>query len=285
MLIPEAKLIFRLIVTVVLALTTTGAFAEFESEFPRADGKRVPVKIYQGSSDPCPPILVISHSFGGSKNAHSNIAEAAENAGFRVIVMEHAESGREVLRAIVEGAVSRQDFLDAIGSQERHQARFLDLDAIWDKVTRLCDPPFTALVGHSMGAQTTMMEAGTVARIGRFGADRFDAYVALSPQGVGTQFEENAWRNVSKPVLMITGTKDNSEDGAYENRLTAFEGLPPGSKRIVVIDNATSRDISGRGANSVRDLIPQVVMEFLDNVRNNKMGQPKLHTGVTVSDK
>ncbi|MBW8635764.1 hypothetical protein K1W69_01085 [Hoeflea sp. WL0058] len=277
---------FRLLVpAVVLAMTTTGAFAAFESEFPRADGKMVPVKIYQGSSDPCPPLLVISHSFGGSKNASSNIAEAADEAGFRVIVMEHTESGREAFREIVEGANSRQDFRDAIGSQERHQARFLDLDAIWDKVTRICIPPFSVLAGQSMGAQTTMMEAGAVATIGRFGADRFDAYVALSPQGVGTQFEEDAWRNVKKPVLMITGTRDNGEDGAYENRLTAFEGLPPGFKRIVVIDNATNRDISGHGANSVRDLIPQVVIEFLDNVRNNKMGQPKLHNGVTVSDK
>lgn len=283
--IPEVKPIVGLFLAVVLALTTTGAFAAFESEFPRADGESVPVKVYQSNSEPCPPIMVISHSIIGSMNSLSNIAEAAEQAGYRVIVMDHTESGMEVFREIAEGENPRGNFSEAVSSEDRHRKRFLDLDAVWKKATRSCEPPFTVLVGQSMGAQTTMMEAGAVARIGRFGADRFDAYVALSPQGVGTHFEENAWRNVNKPVLMITGTKDNGEDGAYENRLTAFEGLPPGSKRIVVIDNASSRDISGHGANSVRDLIPQVVMEFLDNVRNKKMGQPKLHTGVTVSDK
>ena len=283
--IPGAKPIVGLFVAVVLAMTTTGVFAAFESEFPRADGQSVPVKVYQSSSEPCPPIMVISHSIIGSMNSLSNIAEAAEQAGYRVIVMDHAESGMEVFREIAEGENPRGNFSQAINSEDRHRKRFLDLDAVWKRASSSCELPFTVLVGHSMGAQTTMMEAGAVARIGRMGADRFDAYVALSPQGVGSQFEENAWLNIKKPVLMITGTRDNGQDGSYENRLTAFEGLPPGSKRIVVIDEATDRDISGHGSGNVRNLIPEVVMEFLDNVRNDRMTQPKLHTGVTVSDK
>ena len=172
----------------VLLSATDGAYAEFDTTFLRADGQEVPVKIYQDVSDPCPPLMIISHGLGGSSTTLSNLAKAAEDDGYRVIVMEHRESDHERWVSLRQSDNPRETIIAYSDDPEVHRARFLDLDTTWDHATSMCKPPFTVLAGHSMGAQTTMMEAGAVARFGKLGKDRFDAYVALSPQGVGPRF-------------------------------------------------------------------------------------------------
>ena len=64
-----------------------------------------------------------------------------------------------------------------------------------------------------MGAVTVMLEAGAKNIIGvapsAAGLDRFDAYVALSPEGPGIIFSERAWHGIHKPLLVLTGTRIN----------------------------------------------------------------------------
>jgi hypothetical protein len=117
-----------------------------------------------------------------------------------------------------------------------------------------------------MGAITTMLEAGAVARFGRFGGDRFDGYVALSPQGIGSIFADGAWTRVSKPVLMITGTRDHGVDGDYRTRLTAFDGLPPGGKRLAIISGARHLELSGSAGSQSLGAIVGLIREFAAGV-------------------
>jgi hypothetical protein len=42
--------------------------------------------------------------------------------------------------------------------------------------------------------------------------------VALSPQGPGSIFPETAWRGIAKPVLLITGTRDQALEGGWQSR-------------------------------------------------------------------
>jgi pimeloyl-ACP methyl ester carboxylesterase len=113
-----------------------------------------------------------------------------------------------------------------------------------------------------MGAATAMIEAGATPRFGRMGANRFDAYVALSPQGVGYMFAAGAWGRVTKPVLMITGTRDQGADGDWRTRLSAFEGLPQGRKRLAVIPGATHLQLSG-GERQMGATLGALAGEFL----------------------
>jgi hypothetical protein len=50
-----------------------------------------------------------------------------------------------------------------------------------------------------------MLEAGAINMIAvaspPSGQDRFDAYVALSPEGPGIVFPDRAWRGIHKPML------------------------------------------------------------------------------------
>jgi len=165
--------------------------------------------------------------------------------GWRILALEHVESGPAALAGMTKAEVPGHYFRERAGDPHRHQARFADLDAAYREATRSCRPTPLLLVGHSMGATTAMLEAGAYAHFGRLGSDRFDAYVALSPRGAGMLFPADAWQNVDKPMLMVTGPKDASVEGDWTTRLSAFEGLPAGRKWLAIVPDASHVDMGG----------------------------------------
>jgi pimeloyl-ACP methyl ester carboxylesterase len=248
----------------------------------RADGGTTQVKLY-GPQTGCVKTMIVSHGLGGSSEGLSRLASAMAAEGWRVIVMNHKESGRGELRDALFSGDLRASLKDKASDPARHQARRLDLDATHEFARRNCRPPQFVLAGHSMGAMTTMIEAGARPRSGQTGANRFDAYIALSPQGIGYMFAEGAWRSISKPVLMITGTRDGGPDGDWRTRLTAFEGLPAGLKRLVVIPGASHADV---GANTERHgaTIAALTREFLAGAASGRL-DPSMVAGVEIRDK
>jgi dienelactone hydrolase len=251
----------------------------------RADGAAMPLRIYPArGAAACAPAMVISHGFGGSETTLSGLARTMAARGWRVLVMGHAESGRDQLRAAFQNGNGLAG-VDAIArARPLHVARFADLDAVYGEATRACRPPMLILAGHSMGAQTVMMEAGAVPLIGRMGQNRFDAYIALSPHGIGTAFGSGAWSDVSKPVLMITGTNDRIADGDYTARLSAFQGLSPGRKRLAVIPGAGHLQLGGIGSASVISSVNALAAEFAEQLARGRWATSSV-PGVTVTDK
>jgi alpha-beta hydrolase superfamily lysophospholipase len=265
-------------------MLTGAASAQSSLTLSRADGAQIPALNYAASGGAtCPPTLVLSHGLGGDERAQDDLAKAMAAQGWRVLAIAHKESGRAVLRQTM-----RQGGLAAIDvvARERplHVFRFADLDAAFAEVTRTCRPKPLILAGHSMGAQTTMMEAGATALIGSMGSNRFDAYVALSPQGIGNTFAAGAWSGVSRPVLMITGTRDRTPDSDYRTRLTAFEGLPAGRKRLAVIPGAGHLQIGGVGSASVDTMVNTLVLEFAEQIASGEWS-PSRTSGVTIEEK
>ena len=261
------------------------AAAQVAASAVRADGASVPLRVFSPEGGgPCPPTLIYSHGLGGSEKGPAELADALAKRGMRTIFMGHKESGWPQLRAALPGG--KAAVIAAAREPASHAARFADLAAALGEATRQCRPRFLALAGHSMGAQTAMMEAGAQARIDVTGQDRFDAYVALSPQGVGSAFAQGAWDRVRKPVLMVTGTRDTSETEDYSSRRAAFEGLPPGAKRLVVIPGAGHLQIGGfgPGAAAVQKHVAEAMAEFLGEAAAGHVGISRL-TGVETRDK
>jgi len=160
----------------------------------------------------CPPVLILSHGLGGSEEGLSDLAFATSQAGFDTWVMGHPASGKPLLKAVLE-ASNRQAALEAAVADpavnaERAETLSGTVDFVLGQAA--CTPPLMVMGGHSMGAQTVMIEAGARNNVGVEGADRFDAYVALSSQGVGGRFPADAWHGITKPLLMVTGTQDRS---------------------------------------------------------------------------
>ena len=74
---------------------------------------------------------------------------------------------------------------ELVNDPKAYNARLMDIAAALEWANSSCKAPFVALLGHSMGARTVEVEAGTKNNFGVKGLDRFDAYVALSPDGPG----------------------------------------------------------------------------------------------------
>lgn len=251
---------------------------------PRSDGETTEIRVWDGPSA-CGPLAVLSHGFGGNPNTLARIARMLQGEGFEVIALGHAQSGRAALQRVLRATDRRRALIEAAGNKDAHLARFLDLDAALVFAAARCTHPFKVLIGHSMGAQTTMMEAGAMSVIGRMGEDRFNAYVALSPQGIGLRYQQGAWRRVGKPVLMVTGTEDKGVDGSYLTRLSAFEGLPVGHKRLAVVAGGSHMNMGGRGAGAAPRLVLSIISDFLREIRTDNLSLPASTQAVTYRQK
>lgn len=267
---------------VALVLLSACGIAKADT-YTRADGARIDAKVLDARG--CAPLAIISHGLGGSLSGNAQLASALNRAGFRVVVPSHAESGPELLRQAVLSGRPRIGIATAATDPAAFRARMADLDAILTVENRRCAVPFRVLAGHSMGASTTLIEAGAISSARITGQDRFDAYIALSPQGEGDQFfQKGAFSRIRKPMLMITGTEDRGIYGGYETRLTAFEGLSPGRKRLAVIDGASHRDLGGNSRN-VAAMVGVISVEFLGQIRPGPWGEAGRRAGVLFAEK
>jgi predicted dienelactone hydrolase len=266
-------------ITTIMPKRSTGIFSFFviclfslpspasqEVFLPRSDSAETPVRLYGDWSKGCPSTLVLSHGLGGNNKGLAYLAEAMASDGFRVAVMEHRESSK---RLLFKTLLQKNNVADALLDKTPHQARMMDLDAAYAFATRDCKPSVLVLGGHSFGAATTLTEAGAINTLGIKGKNRFDAYIALSPQGQGQLFKTGAWAAITKPVLVVTGTRDTvSGQHDYRPRLDPYFGMPPGQKMLAVIDDAEHMDLGGRGKPEMASIVVEIVRHFIQRTQN-----------------
>jgi predicted dienelactone hydrolase len=267
-------------------LVTCPAPAQDVLALTRADGQTLRIKPYP-ARDGCRGIAILSHGAGGSEEGLAYLAQAMAEDGYLAVAIGHHESGRQALRQRVRGAGIRGGLTELVSDTVAYRGRLMDVAAARQWAAARCTGTESVLLGHSMGAATVMIEAGARNNFGVTGADAFDAYVALSPQGAGLMFPANAWSNLQKPVLSITGTRDTELGGSsWETRKEPFANMPPGCKWLAVIDRATHMDLGGRGLTPrVQPLAVQTVRAFLAGVRAGHCAQPPTARGIDVQTK
>ncbi len=204
--------------------------------------------------------------------------------------MGHKESGRAALTSDIRQEHGiKKGLRELVDDPKAYQARLMDIAAALKWANSACKAPYVALIGHSMGARTVMVEAGAKLKIDVNGAgqDRFDAYVALSPDGPDPMFPEKAWSGVTKPMLILTGTRDKSmQTGDYKSRTIPYDSLPAGCKWLGVIDGATHMNFAGVGfAGTTEKLTLLETKAFLNGLRGGKCGGPVTAVGITVKNK
>jgi dienelactone hydrolase len=201
--------------------------------------------------------------------------------------MGHKESGAAALRADMQHAGGLKGGVEELVlTPSAYNARLMDIAAALKWAAGTCKVPFVALLGHSMGARTVEVEAGARNKLGVKGLDRFDAYVALSADGPGPMFPENAWSGINKPMLILTGTRDGSLDGDWKSRTIPYDSLPAGCKWLGVINGATHLNFAGAGFSKATEKLTLLeATAFLDGVRGGKCGAPLQAEGITVKSK
>ncbi len=214
--------------------------------------------------------------------------------GFMAIVMGHHESGGPALRSDVFKYGMKRGVRKLVTNRQAEEARLLDVGAALDWAEGKCKPPYRVLLGHSMGSETVMLEAGARNMIGvsdpPAGQDRFDAYVALSPEGPGIVFPEHAWSGIRKPLLVLTGTRDQALEGGPQSRQIPWRELPGsdgGCQWMGVINGATHMNFAGIGFGSRRvdSRVTQTIAAFLDGARKAKCTLPPSIAGMTLQAK
>ncbi len=272
---------------ILFLLVASCAPAQQLVQAPREDGASTPLRVYTPSNDGCAPQALISPGAGGNENGYQYLAEGMQANGWRAIVIGHKESGGSALRSDMRDVGGVKKGLDELVNDPKpYNARLIDIAAALKWAANSCKAPFVALLGHSMGARTVMVEAGAKNNFGIKGPDRFDAYVALSPDGPGKMFPENAWSGIQKPVLMLTGTRDKSLDGDWKSRTIPYQSLPAGCKWLGVIEGASHLNFAGVGfAGSTEKLVLLETKAFLNSLRTGKCGTPVQADGITMHSK
>jgi predicted dienelactone hydrolase len=292
---------FRGTVIVLALLCPAAGRAQEAASWPRADGHQTPLRIYRpsgqkGQGAGCAPLAVISHGAGGSEEGYRYLASALARQGYVAVVMGHRESGMEAIRSSFRTHGLGQGVAALVADPQAETARLLDTGAALAWYDGQCKAPFRVLLGHSMGAQTVMLEAGARNKIGiaspPAGQHRFDAYVALSPEGPGLVFPDRAWTDIRFPVLVLTGTRDDTVrgGGGPEARQIPWQqmpGAPGGCQWLGVIDGASHMNFAGVGigAGKVEDLVVAVVQQFLAGARSGRCTLPSGLNGIRLQQK
>ena len=270
-----------------VAATLDSAFAEETLSLRRRDGLSFEIVVRAPADRACRGIAVVSPGAGGSAQGYGYLAEALASLGRLTVVIGHPESGRRALRDHARGQGLREGLADLITAPEAYEGRFMDIAAARQWASSRCSAPEAILVGHSMGAATVMIEAGARNRLGLRGSDGFDVYVALSPQGSGSISPADAWSDIRKPILLLTGTRDTELGGrSWETRTEPFAGLPPGCKWLGVIEGATHMHFAGNGmARRTEILTTRTIGAFLEARRRGACTAPPPTGGIEITAK
>jgi dienelactone hydrolase len=271
-----------------LAFLAAGAQAQQSESFTRSDGATVPALVYGTDKASCRGVAVISHGAGGSEKGIAYLARALSEDRWLAVAVGHKESGPSVLRKEIRSNGIRGGLLEMTTDRAAYEARFQDIGAALAWAKPRCAGRAAALVGHSMGAATAILEAGAKNKLGLSGRDRFDACVAMSPQGPGSIFPEDAWHAIRKPVLLLTGTRDRALEGPWETRKLAFDDLPAGCAWLGVVDGAEHMDFGGGrggGSRSVQSLTIAAVRTFLDSAAEGRCAALPAGEGIAYKHK
>ncbi len=231
---------------------------------------------------------ILSHGAGGSERGLRYMAEHLQSKGWLTVSVGHAESGRAVLlkqwRADA-GTDRRNGLAQLLTDTGAYHARFEDIQTALRWTKGRCKSGFTALLGHSMGAATTLLLAGAKNNIGLKHRIEFDAFVAMSAQGVGGLFPVNAWSTIKAPVYVLTGTEDHAHNGDWKSRLAVYQSLPPGCKWQGIIAGANHMAFGRGGNRSEQSLITDSVSAFLRAVQSNNCMFGFKRSGIQVQHK
>jgi len=270
-----------------IQLTSTAAIGRDLINLQRQDSKTGSAKVFMPTASECKGVAIISHGAGGSEKGYTYLGTAMSSFGYLAVVVGHQESGFQAVQELIGGKTLSDGLAKLITDPKAYQARFMDIAVAKDWAQGQCNSKVAVLIGHSMGAATVMMQAGALNKLNIAEVPKFTAYIAISPQGSGLIFPENAWNDINQPVLMLTGTQDKELGGlSWQTRTEPFNNMKSGCKWLGVIDGATHMNFAGRGiSKKTETLTSQVIREFLTGVQASDCKLLNQISGITISVK
>lgn len=233
----------------------TTKLTHFHYGFPP---RKVPLKLYIPKKTKGVTIF-LSHGLAGNREVGTYLATHWAGRGFVVIAMEHQGSNTAILKnvpakkrlAVAKRAANLENYLlrtqDVVASvnqalrwnKEKKHALFQKIDA-----------KKMGVGGHSFGALTSQAVTGqSYPWVGRkFRDKRLRAALLMSPGPPRHGSNKKAFRRVSVPWMLMTGTKDTTiiTKTSVAQRKAVYKPLPKGGKYLLVLKNANHMAFSDR---------------------------------------
>ncbi|MEM9065588.1 MAG: hypothetical protein AAGB51_08885 [Planctomycetota bacterium] len=227
-------------------------------------GKSLPIRCYLpvGVGVSKVPLVVVSPGTGATRTAFSGLASHLASHGVAVVVVTHDDAPERRQRR-PEHQRLHQEHLGAVRTSLDPFGRIADLSAVLDAgeslapvtttgrtTTSACGPypsidvENAVVLGHGDGARAAMIAVGAAMTTDlsdepvSFRDERFGAAILLSPPGaVRPEFDRTSWRDISSPMLVITGTDDfgSREGDTPASSCHPFEFGPSGNGNMLVI--------------------------------------------------
>lgn len=228
------------------------------------------VRVTHPEGDGPYPVIVFSHGLWGSRRGYTPLVTFWAAHGYVVLQPDHPDSR-------LLGATNRMEAFRKWSERPADITFLLDslagLEMLAPALRGKLDAKRIGVGGHSFGAHTSQLIGGATARAlgGKrrsFRDKRAKCVLLLSPQGRGGLLDEESWKTMITPALVLTGSEDGDPFGDPKKtpqwRLDPYELSPKGDKYKVWIDGAHHGfgGISGvgwRGAGPKDDEQVQVV--------------------------
>jgi len=202
------------------------------------------VATYPKSGGPY-PVIVFSHGMYGAGELVRPVAEYWAKHGYVVLAPTHDDSLKYASAQQIRSAL--QGNLDNLSSAPQ---RPRDINLLLDNTAELIrqapdlkgkmDLKRVGMSGHSFGAWTTQVVAGMSLGGRQVGDPRPQAFVVLSPSGLGGGITPSSLKSMRGPMLFVSGDNDRGrfqgEPGVY--RREAFRYSAEGDRYLVWIKDA-----------------------------------------------
>ena len=245
----------------------------------------VPVKLrwpdptqFSGPNPLLLPVVLFSHGLGGTTDGGEVWGRAWAEAGFVVVHLQHPGSDLAALRSVTTSFTDK-DALRNAASPAQLLARLRDVKFALGEIGRRKSAGHVAgnmagrarwqdvradrigMSGHSFGAHTTLGMAGQ--RYPGFDGmqePRLGSFIAFSPSLPEAGDAHEAFAQLTRPLLSITGTRDADVAGTGatpDRRMAVYTALPKGHKAHLVLNDADHMTFAGQTGRAV-EIVPRV---------------------------
>ena len=239
-------------------------FADLED--PERQNYKVPIKVHYPDGEGDFPLVIMSHGAGGGWDSHLYQSEHLASHGYVVFCLDHTSSDAQRVRYYMSSEGGGMLYIDAMNQVAKDADAMLgmpgdvtfaiDQAVIWNNtnpdLTGRIDTRKIGMMGHSYGGYTTLVIAGAqpirdnmvptqnppTGLVDGLSDPRVTFGFAMSPPPVGHFFNNESFKTINRPLVILTGPDDVVADVTEEMRLEMFKLLPPGNKYLFWISGA-----------------------------------------------